>query len=108
MNLNLHTVHFSADEKLLTMIKEKCNKLQNFNDTITSVDVYLKLDNVGLAIKDKIVEIKVNILKNQIFIKETSKTFEESFSIAIDSTIAQLKRKNKLLKSKVHKGISNR
>lgn len=97
MNLNVHPVHFDVDEKLINLIKEKVEKLNSFNDTITSVDVYLKLDG-SQAIKDKIVEIKVNILKNQIFVKEKSKTFEESLSIALDSIIIQLRRKKEMLK----------
>lgn len=97
MNLNVHPVHFNADEKLIKLVKEKVEKLNIFNDTITSVDVYLKLDG-SQVVKDKIVEIKVNILKNQIFVKEKTKTFEESLSIALDSAISQLRKKKEMLK----------
>jgi putative sigma-54 modulation protein len=93
MNLNVHAVHFTADEKLVDLVKSKSEKLNHFYDKITSVDVYLKLDNNSEHIKDKTVEIKVNALHDQIFTKETSKTFEESLSGAIDSTIAKLKKK---------------
>lgn len=98
MNLNVHNVHFDADEKLIKLIEEKSKKLYNFNDTITSIDVYLKLENTSEFVKDKIVEIKVNVLKSIIFVEETSKTFEESFSSALDSTIKQLKKKKEILK----------
>lgn len=97
MNLNVHPVHFKADEKLIKLVREKVEKLNIFNDTITSVDVYLKLDG-SQVVKDKIVEIKVNILKNQIFVKEKTKTFEESLSIALDSAISQLRKKKEMLK----------
>ena len=92
MNLNVHPVHFTADEKLIEMITDKSKRLYTFNDKITSIDVYLKLDG-SQNIKDKTVEIKVNIPHDQIFIKETSKTFEESFSTALNSSINKLKKK---------------
>jgi len=97
-NLNVHSIHFNADEKLLSLIEKKSKKLYHFNDTITSIDVYLKLENNSSDIKGKIVEIKVNILKDTIFTEQMSKTFEESFSLALNSTIKQLKRKKEILK----------
>lgn len=98
MELKIHSVHFESDQKLIEMINERCLKMQNFNDTITSVDVYLKLENGHDHIHDKVVEIKTNILKNQIFAKGISKTFEKSFSDAMIATISQLKKKKELLK----------
>ena len=62
MELKIHSVHFESDQKLIEMINERCLKMQNFNDTITSVDVYLKLENGHDHIHDKVVEIKTNIL----------------------------------------------
>lgn len=97
MNLNVHPVNFNSDDKLISLIEEKVKKLNIFNDTITSVDVYLKLEG-SHAVRDKVVEIKVNVLKNQIFVKEQTKTFEESLSIALDSAISQLRKKKEILK----------
>jgi putative sigma-54 modulation protein len=54
--------------------------------------VYLKLDNVVHNIKDKIAEIKVHIPKHDLFVKASSKSFEESFDDALNSTINQLKK----------------
>ena len=61
MNLKIQTVHFDADSKLLEFIEKKVEKLNQFHDRITTVDVYLKLDNIVHTIKDKIAEIKVTI-----------------------------------------------
>jgi putative sigma-54 modulation protein len=57
------------------------------------VDVFLKLDNVAHTIKDKIAEIKVHVPKHDLFVKHSSKSFEESFEFALDSVINQIKRK---------------
>ena len=98
MNLNVHAVHFTADEKLISLVKEKCEKLNHFVEDIVSIDVYLKLENKSQQVKDKTVEIKVNVLHSQIFVKSTTKTFEESFSNALNSSITKLKKKKDIIK----------
>jgi putative sigma-54 modulation protein len=93
MNVNIQTVHFDADTKLVSYIEKKLAKLNQFHERITKVDVYLKLDNVVHNIKDKVAEIKVQIPRHEFFVKQSSKSFEESFDTALDSVIAQIKRK---------------
>jgi putative sigma-54 modulation protein len=93
MNVNIQTVHFDADSKLVSYVEKKVAKLTQFHERITKVDVYLKLDNVVHNIKDKIAEIKVHIPRYEFFVKQSSKSFEESFDIALDSVITQIKRK---------------
>ncbi|MBI1779830.1 MAG: ribosome-associated translation inhibitor RaiA [Sphingobacteriales bacterium] len=92
MNVNIQTVHFDADTKLIDHVNTKIQKLKSFNDRIHQVDVFLKLDNVVHQIKDKIAEIKVAVPRRQFFVKQTSKSFEESFDTALDSIINQIKR----------------
>jgi putative sigma-54 modulation protein len=97
MNINIQTVHFDADAKLVSYVEKKLSKLSQFHDRITKVDVYLKLDNVVHTIKDKVAEIKVHIPKYDFFVKHSSKSFEESFDEALDSVIIQIKRKKERL-----------
>jgi len=97
MNINIQTVHFDADEKLLALVENKVSKLQTFHDNITRVEVFLKLDNLVHNIKDKIVEIKVHIPKQDCFVKATAKTFQTSFDRAFDSITNQLKKKKERL-----------
>jgi len=93
MNVNIQTVHFDADIKLVSYIEKKLAKLEQFHDRITKVDVYLKLDNIVHTIKDKVAEIKVLIPRHEFFVKQSSKSFEESFDTALDSVITQIKRR---------------
>ncbi len=93
MNVNIQTVRFDADNKLLGYIKRKMEKLSTFHDSIIRVHVFLKLDNVAHNIKDKIAEIKVHVPRYDFFVKAESKSFEESFDDAFDSLVIQLKRK---------------
>ena len=93
MNVNIQTVHFDADEKLVGYVTKKVDKLGTFHDRIIKVDVFLKLDNVVHTIKDKIAEIRVHVPKHNFFVKASSKSFEESFDCALESLVNQIKRK---------------
>ena len=93
MNLNIQSVHFDADAKLVSYVEKKVSKLSQYHERITKVEIFLKLDNVVHNIKDKVVEIKVLIPRCEFFVKQSSKSFEESFDTALDSVINQIKRK---------------
>ena len=93
MNVNIQTVNFDADKKLIDFVSRKMEKLSTFHDRIIETDVYLKLDNVVHNIKDKIVEIKVQVPRHKFFVKSTSKSFEESFEAAFESLVNQVKRR---------------
>jgi len=99
MNITIQAVQFTADKQLLDFIHKKIEKLSQFFDRITSVDVYLKLDNQSSQIKDKVVSLRCNIPGNQLFAEETSKKFEEG----IDQAILALKRQLKKHKEKLRK-----
>ncbi len=93
MDVKIQTVHFEGDEKLIELVRKKVEKLNTFHDRITKVDVFLKLDNIVHALKDKIVELRVHVPKHDFFVKASSKSFEESFDSAYMSIVNQLKRK---------------
>ncbi|HWR32555.1 MAG TPA: HPF/RaiA family ribosome-associated protein [Chitinophagaceae bacterium] len=92
MNVNIQTVHFDADTKLIEYINRKLQKLNSFSDRIIQVNVFLKLDNVVHAVKDKIAEIRIHVPRHNFFVKSTSKSFEESFDDALDSMVIQIKK----------------
>ena len=93
MTVNIQTLHFEADTKLVTYVEKKLSKLTQFHERIIKVDVFLKLDNVVHNIKDKIAEIYVHVPRHDFFVKHSSKSFEESFDIALDSVITRIVRK---------------
>lgn len=93
MNVNIQTVRFDADTRLVEYIERKLEKLNTFHDRIIQVSVFLKLDNVVHNIKDKIAEIRVHVPRHDFFVKSTSKSFEQSFDDALDSIVNQIKRK---------------
>jgi putative sigma-54 modulation protein len=92
MRVNIQSVHFDADTKLVSYIEKKLSKLSQYHERITKVEVYLKLDNIVHNIKDKVAEIRVLIPRYEFFVKQSSKSFEESFDLALESIITQIKR----------------
>lgn len=93
MNVNVQTVNFDADKKLVDFVSRKIEKLSTFHDRIIESEIYLKLDNVVHTIKDKIVEIKIHVPGHKFFVKATSKSFEESFDTAFNSLVNQVKKR---------------
>ena len=92
MNHSIQTVHFSADRKLIDHIEKKLEKLNQQHDRIIQVTVYLKLDNIVHHIKDKVAEIRVHVPGRDLFVKSVSKSFEESFDMALDSMVNLVKK----------------
>ena len=92
MNVNIQTVHFDADSKLIEFINRKMEKLNFFSDRIIQVNVFLRLDNVVHVIKDKVAEIRIHVPRHNFFVKSTTKSFEESFDDAFDSMLTQIKK----------------
>jgi putative sigma-54 modulation protein len=91
MNVVIHPVHFDASETLMEFINKKLTKLNTFFDRIVEAEVFLKMETKQ-NIRDKIVEIKVQVPGKVLFVTKTSKTFEESTDLALQTIAGQLKR----------------
>ena len=92
MTTKIQTIHFDADVALLDHVNKKIVKLESQHDRIMKVDVFLKLDNVAHQIKDKVAEIRVQVPRHELFVKQTTKSFEESFDLALESMLVQVKK----------------
>ena len=91
MKVNLQSVHFSVDYKLREYLEQKISKLEQFFSKIIDVQVFLKLENAG-QVRDKIVEIKLNLPGKSILIKEIAQTSEAGIDLATDALKRQLVR----------------
>ena len=90
MKLQIHSIHFDADQKLLDYVQRKADKLDKFYDRIQGGEVFLRLNNSG--VENKTVEIKISLPGSQIFAKEDSTTFEDATDEAIESLRRQVKK----------------
>jgi putative sigma-54 modulation protein len=91
MDLNVHSVHFHADRKLVDFINGKVAKLELFFDNIIAGEVFLKVDNTT-ATDNKIAEIKLSIPGKELFAKKQCKSFEEAADLACEALRRQVKK----------------
>jgi len=87
MNIQIHSVRFDADKKLIDFVHQKLEKLTQFDEDIVNAEVYLRL-NKNQDRENKISEIKLELSGGPLFAKKQSKSFEE----ATDDVIEALKK----------------
>ncbi len=97
MDIQIQSIHFTADVKLLDFVKEKVSKLSHFYDGIISSEIFLRLDNSD-NLTNKIAEIKIQVPGNDLYVKRHCKTFEEAIdkaTVALSKQVMRYKEKHK-------------
>jgi len=89
MDINIHSIHFDADKKLINFIENKVNKLIQYYDNIIGAEVFLRLEN-DQSTENKIAEIRLDIPGSDIFAKKRTKSFEESVDNVIEALRKQI------------------
>jgi len=95
MKLQMQSIHFVADQKLIDFIQKKTDKLDTYYDQIIDGEVIMRLDKNDRS-ENKILEIKINVPGKQMFAKHQA----ESFESATDEVIEGLRRQIKKFKQK--------
>lgn len=90
MNVNVHSLHFDADTKLVDFIKEKLGKLTQFHDNILSGDVTLRVGSDGERPENKHVEIRLAVPGNDLFAKRKGVSFEQAAVNTIEALRSQV------------------
>jgi putative sigma-54 modulation protein len=91
MKVNVQSVNFSADQKLITHIQRRLDKLERYYDRIVDGEVFLKVDNNHTR-QNKITEIKINIPGHDLVVKKQCKSFEEAADLSTEALRRQLKK----------------
>ncbi len=99
MNINFHTPHIHLDSNLQEYVSDRLNHLIHYDNSITDVDIYFKLDNNSNHIKNMIVEIKCHVPHHTYFVEYVSDSFEESFDHSYKSLVTKLVKEKDRLKS---------
>jgi putative sigma-54 modulation protein len=89
MNVQIHSVRFDADKKLIDFVQQKLEKLTQFDEDIVNAEVYLRLDK-DQDRENKISEIRLELPGGPLFARKQTKTFEESTDEAIDALKKQI------------------
>jgi putative sigma-54 modulation protein len=98
MTIQIRSIHFDADAKLIDYINKKVEKLPHFFDAIIASEVFLKIEKSSTD-DNKVVEIKLNIPGNDLFVKRQCATFEAATDECLDALKQQIKK---------HKGKSRK
>lgn len=93
MKVNIQSVHFDADQKLIDFIESKILKLTSQYDKIIETDVTLRIDKATNN-ENKIAEIRLHVPGNDLYAKRQCKSFEEATDQSVDAL------KNQIIKHK--------
>jgi putative sigma-54 modulation protein len=97
MTINIQSVHFDADKKLLDFVEEKVDKLKIFYDGLINTEVALRLDKSSTS-DNKICEIKMLGRGHEFFAKKQCASFEEATDLVCEALRSQIKKhKEKLI-----------
>lgn len=100
MNIQVKTVHFTADQKLVDFVNKKVPKLDTYFDGIISAEVIMKVVKPETA-NNKVAEIKLSIPgADYLFAEKQADSFEEAIDLAIDAIRRQLAKFKEKLKDK--------
>ncbi|MFN4123213.1 MAG: ribosome hibernation-promoting factor, HPF/YfiA family [Flavobacteriales bacterium] len=91
MKINIQSVHFDADRKLLDFIESKLNKLYSVYDSIVASDVTLKLDKAANG-ENKIAEIRLSVPGTDLYAMRQCRTFEEATDLSVDALKIQIEK----------------
>ncbi len=98
MKLDIQSVHFDADQKLLDFLQKKADKLDQYFDKILFGEVFLRLDQAE-ALNNKIVEVKLDVPGHSLFVKKQNKSFEEAADEAFEALRKQVMKTKEKMRS---------
>ncbi len=100
MNIQVNTVHFTADQKLIDFVNKKVPKLDTYFEGIIGAEVILKVAKPETA-NNKVAEIKLSIPgSDYLFAEKQADSFEEAIDLALDAIRRQLSKFKEKLKEK--------
>lgn len=94
MEINVQSIKFDADSRLLEFIQKKVEKLPRFFDNIQATDVVLSLLSDPA---NKNVKIKVRIPGSELVVERNAPSFETALNECVDVLKEQLKRKKEMM-----------
>ncbi|MFM7106453.1 MAG: HPF/RaiA family ribosome-associated protein [Flavobacteriales bacterium] len=89
--IQVQSIHFDADQKLISFIREKVQKLNTFHDRIISGEVFLRLDKSDNH-QNKISEVRITVPGHELFARKQCKSFEEATDHAVDALRSQISK----------------
>jgi putative sigma-54 modulation protein len=97
MDIQIQSIHFDADSKLINFIEEKVGKLTHFYDGIIRSEIFLRLDKSDNS-TNKVAEIKINVPGSDLYVKRQCRTFEEAIDTGVEAISRQVKKHKEKIK----------
>jgi putative sigma-54 modulation protein len=97
MTINMQSINFTADVKLIEFAKKRIEKLEQFYDKILSAEVTFKVENTSDRI-NKFAEIKLRIVGDDVVVKKICKSFEEAIDLNVRAAERVLKKHKEIIK----------
>ena len=91
MNVQIQSVKFDADRKLVEFVERKMSKLDRFADRATGAEVIMKLDKDDEK-GNKVVTVTLHMPGNDPVAEGRAVSFEEAVDTAIDALKRQLEK----------------
>ena len=98
MKLDIQSVHFDADQKLVDFIQKKADKLEQYYDGILSGEVILRLDKSDVN-ENKIVEVRLEVPGPALFAKRQCRSFEEATDEVMEALRKQVTKTKERIKT---------
>ncbi len=95
MKITIQTAGVTPHEPLKERIEKKLGKLETFYDKIVEATVYLKVENTTEK-SNKTTELIVKVPGDDIVVKKTCSSFEESLDESVDTAKKLLIKKKEL------------
>ena len=87
MEIQIKTLKFDADQKLVDFVEKKVSKLSRFHDGAGTAEVTLSLQKEGKSAK-----LQIHVPGEQMVIERSSKTFEDAITECVDLMKEKLTR----------------
>ena len=91
MNVQIQSVQFDADRRLVDFVEAKMAKMDRFAERSTGAEVILKLDKDHEK-GNKVATVTLHMPGEDLVAEHRSKAFEESVDEAIDALKRQLEK----------------
>ena len=91
MEINIQSVKFDADRKLVEFVEKKMARLERFVERATSVNVVLSLDKDSEK-GNKVAKVTLRIPGSDLVAEQRARTFEEAVDLALDAIKRQIEK----------------
>jgi len=89
MDINIKSLKFDADQKLIAFVEKKVSKLERFYEGLTEVNVTMTLLHEP---DNKDVKLQIHIPGEELIIQRNAKTFEDAVTECADVMKEKLTR----------------